>query len=336
MLPLLLILFTNSLLNPPITSIKLGKGFVSILSLLLVCEGSRYIINRVRRMSLTSRSRHLLTIGIGILFSTVVLAASKLIRQYISTGRWDFGTRMESQVYINNNQLTLGLFSYAFANAVINFLFLYIVYEVLFHYAKLHHTEKQNEALEKEKLKAELNQLKGIVNPHFLFNNLNSLSALISEDPVKADIFLDELTKVFRYLLRNNDTELTTLASELQFIQSYYHLLQIRYGEAINMHMQVEEEDDKMLIPPLTLQLLVENAVKHNQVLKQNPLQISLYSAPGNTLVIKNNIARKESSVESTGIGLQNINSRYRMLKRPGIKIEQDDQYFSVIISLIN
>lgn len=210
-----------------------------------------------------------------------------------------------------------------------------LAYDVLYHYAKLRHSEMQQEKLEKEKLKAELQQLKGIINPHFLFNNLNSLSSLISEDPQRAESFLDELTKVFRYLLRNNETELTTLTQELQFIQSYYHLLQTRYGNAIRLDMEIDSRYEEMQIPPLTLQLLVENAFKHNQLSNENPLLITIKTQNGNKLVIKNNLRKRQGQVESTGIGLQNINARYAMLNQPGLVIEKNEQSFAVIISLV-
>jgi len=195
--------------------------------------------------------------------------------------------------------------------------------------------EKNNEKLEKEKLKAELNQLKGIVNPHFLFNNLNSLSALISEDPPQAEKFLNELTTVFRYLLRNNQTELTTLQEELRFIQSYFHLLQMRFGSAIQLKSDIHSEYEAMLLPPLTLQLLIENAVKHNQVLRESPLQIELFIR-NNNLIVQNTIIKKAAGVESTGIGLQTINARYRMMNMQGVTIENNNSHFVVSVPLVS
>jgi LytS/YehU family sensor histidine kinase len=168
-----------------------------------------------------------------------------------------------------------------------------------------------------------------------LFNNLNSLSSLIAEDPAQAEAFLDELTKVFRYLLRNNQAELTTLGQELQFIQSYYHLLQTRYGAGISMEVQIEKKYEAWKIPPLTLQLLVENAVKHNTLQKENPLHILLCAAEGNKLMVRNTLYRRATTVESTGIGLQNINARYKILNLPQVQIEKTDTHFTVIIPLI-
>ena len=209
------------------------------------------------------------------------------------------------------------------------------IYEVAYHFALLRHTERERDRLEKEKLQAELQQLKGIVNPHFLFNNLNSLSSLISENPVQAEEFLDELTKVFRYLLRNNETELTTLAQELEFMASYYHLLQTRYGKAVSLQVKIDLGFQSFLLPPLTLQLLVENAVKHNRIDKEHPLAIELFSEGDHKLVVRNNISLKKQTVESTGIGLRSIHSRYRILGEESPVIRKDEDYFAVIISLI-
>ncbi len=277
---------------------------------------------------------NVVVIGGGLVFTSLVLMGSGLVKFYLAKGHWNIAS-LNTSVYINSKQMSFDLASYSVFNAFINFFFLYGGYKMLFHYARLKHTEKMKEQLEKEKLRAELQQLKGIVNPHFLFNNLNSLSALISEDPAKAEFFLDELTKVFRYLLRNNSNELTELSAELRFIQSYYQLLQVRYGKAIEMTIEVNKNYDQLQLPPLTLQLLLENAVKHNHLNKEHPLRIQLYATADNKLVMKNNIIPKNTVVESTGIGLQSINARYRMLGKKGINIERNEREFSVIIPLI-
>ncbi|HEX8315248.1 MAG TPA: histidine kinase [Flavisolibacter sp.] len=152
---------------------------------------------------------------------------------------------------------------------------------------------------------------------------------------MQAEAFLNELTKVFRYLLRNNSTELTTVGEELQFIHSYYHLLQTRYGKSISLKMDVSEQAQTYLLPPLTLQLLVENAVKHNRLQKEAPLKIEIFSDGESVLIVRNNLSKREKAVESTGIGLHSINSRYGLLQHPAPKIANDRQYFSVMIPLI-
>ena len=276
-----------------------------------------------------------MVIAAGLTWTTLILTLSAIIRNYIQTGNWDFSQKLNTNVVLNDRQLKFGVLWYSFFNSITNFFFLMLAFNALYHYAKLRHTEKDKERLEKEKLRAELQQLKGIINPHFLFNNLNSLSSLISEDPQRAESFLDELTKVFRYLLRNNETELTTLSQELQFIHSYYHLLQTRYGKAIRLEMNIDARYENWLIPPLTLQLLVENAFKHNQLNAENPLQISIATRANDQLIVSNTISRRQGQVDSTGIGLQNINARYAMMNHTGLVIEKNERFFNVSITLI-
>jgi two-component system, LytTR family, sensor kinase len=330
-LPFLFDIGTNDLLVT-ITVTALKQAFISLMAIVLVCEGSRFII--YKSWIRFPKNRILFTYAIGVLFTTIVLVSSKAI----SKGTAHAGSSpltVSTDFYINGHKWSLGIVGFTFLKAILNFSILFAGYDLLYRNARMRQTEKENEKLEKEKLRAELNQLKGIVNPHFLFNNLNSLSALIGEDPPQAEKFLDELTAVFRYLLRNHQTELATLQEELQFIQSYYRLLQMRYGSAIQLKVDIDREYEAMLLPPLTLQLLIENAVKHNQLRKEKPLKIELFARKSNNLVVQNTICKKETGVESTGIGLQTINARYRMINMPDVAIESTSGYFAVSIPLV-
>lgn len=190
------------------------------------------------------------------------------------------------------------------------------------------------EQLKRENLQTQLDSLKAQVNPHFLFNSLNSLSSLISEDAEKAEKFLDELSKVYRYLLRNNEDDLTTLAEELQFIQSYYHLLKTRYGDSLELQTKVDPKYLDHQLPPLTLQMLVENAVKHNRMMKERPLKIVLKSS-GDKLIVVNNLQRKVRQVTSNRVGLGNIAKKYKLLEQEDILVRENENEFAVIIPLI-
>ena len=128
----------------------------------------------------------------------------------------------------------------------------------------------------------EFDSLKNQVNPHFLFNCFNTLSSLISEDKKKAEKFLNELSKVYRYLLRNNEDGLSTVDNEIRFIRSYYQLLQTRHGEAVQLNIEIDKRYDSYMLPSLTLQLLVENVVKHNMLSKNKPLVIDIFTTAGN------------------------------------------------------
>lgn len=194
---------------------------------------------------------------------------------------------------------------------------------------------------EKEKLirsqwQSKYDLLKTQINPHFLFNSLNSLSSLIIENPQQAEKFTDEMSNVYRYLLRNNDTDLTTLSAELKFIRSYSSLLTTRYGEGFKCHIDVPESYHSYLLPSLTLQLLVENAVKHNTVQKKQPLEVRIDMTADEQLSVENNIQKKNNVVASNGVGLTNINNKLKLLNQKGISIIETNDSFRVLIPLIN
>lgn len=216
-----------------------------------------------------------------------------------------------------------------------------IVEQELKHEREKYHRDQLEAELAVERLKQEKNEvhiraLQAQVNPHFLFNSLNSLSALIEDDTQRAGVFLDELSSVYRYLLRANDQHLTSLATELSFIQSYSHLLQTRHGEALRVSWQVDPPLLTRQLPPLTLQLLVENAVKHNIALPSQPLTIAITTEGQDRLVIRNNIQRKTVRVASNGVGLANIWSKYQMLNLPEPVIQEDKGQFVVTLPLID
>ena len=193
----------------------------------------------------------------------------------------------------------------------------------------------ETEQLKKENLQSQLEGLKGQVNPHFLFNSLNSLSSLISDDPDKAEKFLDEMSKVYRYLLRTNEDGLTTLDAEMQFIHSYFHLLKTRYGDGLDLETIIDERYYTYQLPPLTLQMLVENAVKHNMILRDHPLKILIMTTNSGKLVVSNNLQRKDRMVSSNKVGLTNIVNKYRLMKQEEISVRDDGKEFAVVVPLI-
>jgi LytS/YehU family sensor histidine kinase len=201
--------------------------------------------------------------------------------------------------------------------------------------AALKQAEVEKEQLQKLQLQNELEILKNQVNPHFLFNSLNVLSSLISESPEKAEVFVNQLSKVYRYLLQSNQQTWTTLENELEFIRAYGYLLTTRYGNGVQLSIAVDREHYHRELPPLTLQLLVENAVKHNLVHKSTPLHVEICSA-GDTLTVKNNLQKKRrQQVVSHGIGLKNISEKYRLLRNLEIRVNESEDHFSVSIPLL-
>ncbi|UFH51837.1 sensor histidine kinase [Spirosoma sp. KNUC1025] len=194
----------------------------------------------------------------------------------------------------------------------------------------------EKEQLEKINIQSQLESLKNQVNPHFLFNSLNSLSSLIDDEPEKAEQFVDEMAKVYRYLLQTNEDVLTTLDTELGFIQSYYHLLKTRYGAGIQLTVDVPAQDRDYQIPPLTLQMLVENAVKHNVIHADKPLQIDIETTETGQLLVRNNRQRRAGGrITSNKVGLSNIAAKYRLLAQTDPIVSSDDAHFTVSLPLL-
>ena len=193
----------------------------------------------------------------------------------------------------------------------------------------------EKERLEQLTLNHEFETLKSQVNPHFLFNCFNTLSSLISEDRKQAEGFLNELSKVYRYLLRNNEDGLSTVQTELKFIESYYNLLKTRHGDAVELKIEVDKKYEHYLLPSLSLQLLVENAVKHNVLSKNKPLVIDIFTTAGKKLVITNNIQLRSVKAPSNKIGLENIKAKYELLRNEMPQVLKDAKTFTVVLPLI-
>jgi LytS/YehU family sensor histidine kinase len=209
------------------------------------------------------------------------------------------------------------------------------LFEAVYYFTHFSNAEREKEELLRVNLQSKFDSLKGQVSPHFLFNSLSTLSSLISKDPVKAEYFVEHLSNVYRYLLRSNEQPLIPLQEELQFIESYAHLLATRFGDNFSITLQIDEPYLAYLIPPLTLQLLVENAVKHNTIAKEQPLQVRIFSTASERLHVVNNLQRKRSSVASARVGLSNIIGKYRLLKYPDVEVKESATEFIVIVPLI-
>ena len=209
------------------------------------------------------------------------------------------------------------------------------LYEADYVFSKMKQSALEKESIQELALHQDFDTLKNQVNPHFLFNCFNTLSSLISVDKKRAEVFLNELGKVYRYLLKNNEEEVSSVAKEIRFIESYYNLLNTRYGEAVQINIQIDKRYESYLLPSLTLQLLVENAVKHNTVSKSNPLVIDIFTTAGNKLVVSNNHQPLMAKASTTKVGLKNIKTKYELLKQPGFIVMEDEMNFTVVLPLI-
>ncbi|HLK27629.1 MAG TPA: histidine kinase [Puia sp.] len=214
-------------------------------------------------------------------------------------------------------------------------LFLHILNAVSFYIGQYKNKQLETEELKRANAQAQLQAIKNQVNPHFLFNNLNVLSTLVMQENPEANKFIEEFSKVYRHVLNAQQQELITLQSELEFINPYIFLLQKRFPESIIIDMHVNPEYLSWQVVPVALQMLVENAIKHNIASRQKPLKIMLSANGDKKLTVTNILQEKANDDVSTQIGLQNIAKRYEMITGKSIDIIKTDNRFSVSLPLI-
>jgi LytS/YehU family sensor histidine kinase len=214
-------------------------------------------------------------------------------------------------------------------------IFITHVYETVFLVKETESEMIRNEQLERAKVEAELEALKNQIDPHFIFNSLNTLSHMIEDKPIKAKQFNDNLAEVYRYILQNKARDLVLLKEEMSFLQNYFALLKIRFETAVQMQVLVDEgKTDQYLIPPISLQILVENAIKHNEFSEKLPLTIEIKLA-NDELTITNPIRRKTLRKPSSKIGLQNLKERYRLITHKEIVIMDVENDFIVTLPVL-
>lgn len=181
---------------------------------------------------------------------------------------------------------------------------------------------------------AQFESLKNQLDPHFLFNSLNVLSSLIDENPNQAQKFTASMSKIYRYVLEQKDKELVTVEEEIEFAKTYCELLKTRFEDSVDFEFNVEKEDLRKFVVPLSLQLLLENCIKHNFATSSKPLLIKVFSE-NKTLCIENNLQARELIKESAGIGLANIVQRYALLTKENVFIEKSEDYFKVKLPIL-
>jgi sensor histidine kinase YesM len=193
----------------------------------------------------------------------------------------------------------------------------------------------ESEALKNEALQRRYDTLKGQVNPHFLFNCLTSLSSLIQEDLGLAEKFVDELSKVYRYLLQANQNTLVSLEKEITFINSYVFLLKIRYANGISVTIDADINEKTGYLPPLTLQLLLENAMKNNTISAKKPLNIQIQTTEAGQLMLTHNLQKRTVSIPSNQLDLSNLVGKYKFLTKQPVSMYDDGEKFRVLLPLL-
>lgn len=201
--------------------------------------------------------------------------------------------------------------------------------------------ERESGALKAEELnyarsQAELTALKNQIDPHFIFNSLNTLSHLIKSAPETAYLFNNNLATIYRYILINREKEFVLLKEELEFVNHHFYLFRIRYEKAVSLVIEIDDvQTEHFLIPPISLQLLVENAIKHNDFSDEVPMNIHIL-VNTHYVTVKNQIIPKKYFIPSSKIGLHNLSNRYRILTKKDILVEESDGYFIVRLPILS
>jgi len=214
-------------------------------------------------------------------------------------------------------------------------LFLHIINSVVAFAQKYKNKELETEELKRINTQAQLQAIKNQINPHFLFNNLNVLSSLVMLDNPDANKFIEEFAKVYRHILSSQQQELIPLQAEIEFIEPYIFLLKKRFPESIHVSVDIPSRYLAWYLPPVALQMLIENAIKHNIASKTKPLYIKISVDNKEHLVVSNNLQLKIPDNESTNFGLRNISQRYDLIAGQQIEIIETKENFSVLLPLI-
>jgi hypothetical protein len=294
----------------------------TILIAFTVWQGNRYLLFSLRSYFdwLNKPVRKIIALLLAVSFYTIPISCLMIVGWYyiFLQGHVNWNTVYSSTLII-----------------MVCVIFITHVYETVFLVKESESEMLRSEQLEKAKAQAELEALKNQIDPHFIFNSLNTLSHLIDDNPIDARRFNDNMAEVFRYILQNKNRELVILQEEIDFLKDYFSLLKIRFDNAIQLNIAIPDDMlGQYLIPPISLQILLENATKHNEFSDQIPLVIEIQLKEGQ-LVVTNEMKKKGLRRPSSKIGLQNLNERYKLILQQSIGIEQMDNNFKVTVPIL-
>lgn len=295
--------------------------FFTNFSLSLIAWGSIFFAENVLK---TKRLKLVIKIVCNILFSILVLATVLLFIYHLSN--------LFNFYFAGKGNTSSRIVSASIFRTLILISAIQTVKYILDVSTEKQKVDLENEILKSEKLNAQFQSLKQQVNPHFLFNSLNTLKSLIRSNDCNAEEFVVRLSEIYRYILQKNQNDLVTISEELHILHAYIFMLKTRFEESIQVKMDIEASGERIL-PPFTLQLLIENAIKHNIASATKPLLIEIFIHE-NTLVVKNTLQPKKNVEESTGIGLDNIHKRCMFLYQEGLNIIKTDSHFIVEVPL--
>ena len=272
-----------------------------------------------------NRKKNFENILVGGVLVNILTALVVLLLEFLGYLVFINGSASEAFTFVKSNSTFMLWFSMTISTTV------YIVL-LIRRKDKIEVTQQKDIAI---KATASFETLKNQLDPHFLFNSLNVLSSLIEENPKKAQEFTVALSKIYRYVLDQKDKNLISVEEELNFAKLYVSLLKMRFEDAIIINFKTDADINEFRIVPLSLQLLLENAIKHNIISDQKPLQIDIFKEE-NYLFVQNSYQKKQTFEKSTGIGLQNIMQRYNLVSNLEINIQQTDKHYIVKLPLIS
>ena len=209
------------------------------------------------------------------------------------------------------------------------------IYECVYFFSMWKTTIVEAEELKRQQVLSQFETLKSQVNPHFLFNSLNTLSGIIEEDPERAVNFVQELSRVYRHILNTRDKETISLEEEMKFLQSYLFLLKMRFGDNLVTEIRIDRKLSNMQLPALAVQQLVENAIKHNVIATGKQLYLTITTDVNEKLIVENNLQKKVSVEPSSGFGLVSMRHRFHLLGSNDIQVTENDKVFRVSIPLL-
>lgn len=248
-----------------------------------------------------------------------------------------FLLRVLEDVVIEGESLKVFFENEKFSNylvAIVITFFVTLAFHAFYFYKAYQESRLKEQKIIAGTANAKFESLKNQIDPHFLFNSLNVLSSLIEENPDNAQQFTTSLSKIYRYVLEQKDKELVTVAEELAFAKTYMNLLKMRFENSITYEIPTSFDNPEAKVVPLSLQLLLENTIKHNVVSENKPLNIKIY-IKDNFLVVENNLQKKEVLQDRKGVGLQNIVSRYAILSERKVLIDENKETFAVYLPIL-
>lgn len=248
-----------------------------------------------------------------------------------------FLLRIFEDVIIEGSSFALFFEKEKFSNYLVTIIITFVVtlaFHAFYLYKAYQETRLKEQKIIAGTANAKFESLKNQIDPHFLFNSLNVLSSLIEENPENAQRFTTSLSKIYRYVLEQKDKELVTVSEELAFAKTYMNLLKMRFENSITFELPENFDNADAKVVPLSLQLLLENTIKHNVVSENKPLHIKIY-IKDNFLVVENNLQKKEVLQDRKGVGLQNIVSRYAILSRRKVLIDENKEAFAVYLPIL-